>query len=592
MKNSIQEARKTLIYRFLEASIGLTSIGFLILLVVLSIFDSTRSAVSIFLILYSLLWVLKLSLNTSFTLYSYKQLKRWEKFDWEKFITFTQTDWQKAVLQLENFKKIYKNSTDWQSRISSDISHMDIIKGSKFANFTGIYHVNIFSIYNEPAEVLLKSLKCIYQSKYNLDKILVIVTQEARNGADNNQLVRNKVAENDWVNSQYLTEKDLELVYNDQHYAQNNENNVLKNYQNSYFDQFKLDAAKLNIIFTEHPDGLVGEVKGKASNEDWGGRQASLFVKSKGIDPELVLVTSLDADSHISEYFYHNLSYKFCLTPNRLEIGYQPIHVYSNNFFQTGVWPRQVAAQTTLHNMSQLAIDDETSFFAIYSAPLTVLQRVDFWVREVIAEDSTLFIKCLAYFKGNFRAVPFYGVFEGDAVESDDYLEAILIQYKQLQRWAWGGIEGFPYMFKKFFLEKDVSQIDLRVRLKWIFLLFSNHFFWSSTPIIFSVGVLLPRVLGGDLFGAKPIAQNLALFSQYFSWLSFIFLAVFSYITFAYVGTKAKQSTGAHWYNWLGLVVQCAISPLIYCVMGIPALDAQIRGIFGKYLTYLVTPKK
>jgi hypothetical protein len=232
------------------------------------------------------------------------------------------------------------------------------------------------------------------------------------------------------------------------------------------------------------------------------------------------------------------------------------------------------------------------AFFAIYSAPLTVLQRVDFWVREIIAEDSTLFIKCLAYFKGKFRAVPFYGVFEGDAVEADDYIDALLVQYKQLQRWSWGGVEGFPYMFKKFFLEKNSHEIDLRVRIRWTFLTFSNHFFWSSTPLIFSIGVLLPQLLGGDLFRAKPIAQNLAIFSQYFSWLSFVFLAIFSYITFAYVGVKAKANTGAKWYNWVILGVQCAISPVIYFFMGIPALDAQIRGIFGKYLTYLVTPKK
>ncbi|MEM1312315.1 MAG: hypothetical protein AAGF07_02535 [Patescibacteria group bacterium] len=592
MIKSIQEDRKTFVYRFLEASIGLTSIGFLASLVLFSIFDATRSYVSIFLILYGLLWVLKLTLNTSYTVYSYKQLRRWESFDWDKFWTNTKRNWKSAVNQLESFKETYSKSGNWQLGMEKDLRGMKDIVGTKYADFAGIYQVNIFSIYNESAEVLLKSLKCIYDSKYDLDKLLVIVSQEARNGQHKNSLVRDRVAEQKWLHSEYISETDLKLVYSTKHYSQPKQKSKLDSYTKSEFADYKLAPKKLNIIFTEHPDGLVGEVKGKASNEDWGGRQASLFIKSKKIDPELVLVTSLDADSHISPYFYHNLSYRFCLSSDRLNIGYQPIHVYSNNFFQTGVWPRQVAAQTTLHNMSQLAIDNETSFFAIYSAPLVVLQQVNFWVREVIAEDSTLFIKCLAYFKGNFRAVPFYGEFAGDAVESDDYLDAVVIQYKQLLRWAWGGVEGFPYMIKKFFLEENTSKIDLRVRLKWSFLLFTNHVFWSSTPLIFSVGVLLPRLLGGDVFGATPVSQNLAIFSQYFSWLSFIFLAIFSYITFVYVGQKAEQTTGAKWYNWLALLAQCMFSPLIFFLMGFPALEAQLRGIFGRYLTYLVTPKK
>jgi hypothetical protein len=592
MKNSIQEDRKTFIYRFLEASIGLSSIGFLILLIVLSCFDETRNLVSLFLIIYSFLWVLKLSLNASFTIYTYKQLRRWEKFDWIKFFNNLKNDFDGAISQMEKFRDRYSGKIDWEKKMDQDIQNLKSIQGTKYANLAGVYHVNIFSIYNESADVLLKSLKYIYNAGYDLSKIIVVVSQEARNGTEKNLSIRDRVTLEKWVNTNFLSEQNLDLVYSEEHFSRAGEKNQLSDYKNKSFEKVKLTADKLNIIFTEHPDGLVGEVKGKASNEDWGGRQASLFVKATGIDPELVLVTSLDADSHIGKYFYHNLSYRFCLTPDRLDVGYQPIHVYSNNFFQTGIWPRQVAAQTTLHNMSQLAIDDETSFFAIYSVPLTVLQRVDFWVREIIAEDSTLFIKCLAYFKGNFRALPFYGVFEGDAVEADDYVDAIIVQYKQLQRWSWGGVEGFPYMFKKFYLEKDSHKIDLRTRIRWTFLVFSNHFFWSSTPIIFSIGVLLPQLLGGDVFKAKPIAQNLALFSQYFSWISFTFLAIFCYITFVYVGVKAKENTGAKWYNWVLLGFQCAISPVIYFFMGIPAMDAQIRGIFGKYLTYLVTPKK
>jgi hypothetical protein len=34
------------------------------------------------------------------------------------------------------------------------------------------------------------------------------------------------------------------------------------------------------------------------------------------------------------------------------------------------------------------------------------------------------------------------------------------------------------------------------------------------------------------------------------------------------------------------------ISPFLYGLMGIPAIDAQIRGITANYLGYWVTPKR
>jgi len=230
-----------------------------------------------------------------------------------------------------------------------------------------------------------------------------------------------------------IQEKDLDIVYHAHHDK--------LDYSNAKLKKVSFSKTKLNVFFTMHPDGLVGEIKGKASNEDWAGRQASLLLKSKNIQPDHVLVTSLDADSHVGTYFFHHLSYNYCLNENRKYCGYQPVHVYSNNFFETGIWQRQIATQNTLTNMMYLGIEDETHFFAIYSVPMSVLQEINFWVREVIGEDYMIYAKCLAHYGEKFRVIPFYGVFEGDAVEADDYIEAIINQYKQLQRWTWGGVE-------------------------------------------------------------------------------------------------------------------------------------------------------
>ena len=582
MRTSILEDRKTARYRVLEGLIGVTSIGFLLLLLLISIVNPALA--SVFLILYSFMWLFKYTLNVMYTVYTYLQLRRWEKLDWTKLFDSFGSDNKSAYALLTQFAEKYKKKLDVPKKVESQLEVLKANIDTKFENPNDVFQVCIFSIYNESSEVLFKSLKCIYESKYHLDKMVVFVSQEARYGDSENQVIREAIAKVDWINSYNISETDLDIVYSEAHSD--------LEYSKDEFKKVSFKKNQLTVVFTQHPDGLTGEIKGKSSNEDWGGRQASLFLKSKNIDSERTLVTSLDADSHIGEYFFHHLSFTFCTTKNRLETGYQPIHSYSNNFYETGIWPRQVATQTGLANLTNLGIEGETPFFAIYSVPMCVLQEIDFWVREVIAEDAMMFNKCLVHYQGNFKVVPFYGVFEGDAVESDDYIEAILSQYLQLQRWAWGGVEDFPYVYKAFFWTEEGRKIDLRVRLKWIYLKFSNHFFWSSSPVIFSIGMLLPQIFGGASFRQTQASQNLIIFSQYFAWLSFIFIISFGYITFEYFAFRASNHKRLTVRQIIMVFVQIILSPILYGLMGIPALDAQIRGIRGKYLGYWVTPKK
>lgn len=580
--SSITENRKTFRYRFLEAFIGLFSLAFLLLLVILAF---TQQAVfAVFIIIYSFLMVLKTSLHGIYTIYTYKNLIRWENLDWlnvNKVLTENFAKGKELLLQIQ---KKHENTLDWSHQLQQQIETYEQIKDTKYANFNGVTHFPLFSIYNESPEVLSRSLESIYKSGYPLDKLLVFISQEGRMGEDFNAKIRSEIAKLPWVKVNNNSEKDLEIVYNSNHDE--------LDYKNASQAKIKIAKEKLNIFFTQHPDGLVGEIKGKASNEDWGGRQVSLFVKATGLDPDLVLVTSLDADSSVGPNFFQMLSYKFALTPNRHQAGFQPLPVYTNNFFQAHIFPRLVAVNTTIWYMILTSLPEELGFFANYAVPLKVLRKIDFWNREVIAEDSLLFAKCLVTFNGNFKVVPFYGTFEGDAVDGEDIYEAFINQFKQLQRWAWGGIEGFPYKVNKFFFEPGGRLIDLRVRIRHTALEFLNHFFWSTSPLVFSLFVFLPVFFGSAEFLESTVNLNFFQFTQYFSWMSFIFLGIASFITFRYIAARALKMHNAKWYQWVFLAIQWIISPFMFVLWGPPALDVQIRGILGKYLGYWVTPKK
>jgi hypothetical protein len=562
--SSIQSDRKTFTYRLLESSLAIVSTGFIIAYILLAFFSPTIA--SIFILIYSLIWIFKVFLNILYTIYSYKQFLRWYQLDWgwigdnfakpEKFLPF-----------LYGLRDKHQSKLDWKKKIQSDIQAYHAIEGTKFGNMKNVFHVAVFATYNEGPEVLSRSLRFLKDSKWSLDKLIVVVSQEARNGAEKNKITREGVAKENWLTTTFLDEtKDLSKI--------------------------PLSKGKLNVFFTEHPDGMVGEIKGKASNEDWGARKAATLIEAKKIDQEMVLVTSLDADSHIGQYFFHNLSFRYCLTLERNRRGFQPVHVYSNNFFQTSLWPRQVATQTTIYNLTNLSLDEEMSFFAIYSVPLTVLKKVDYWVREVIAEDSLLFMKCFTAFDGNFKIVPHYGIFEGDAVEADEYIEEIINQYKQLQRWSWGGVEGIPYLFKHLFIVPERKNTPLLKRVFWLYLLFSSHFFWSTTPIIVFLGPLLPQLIQDERFRSTNIAQNLSQFSQYFSWISFIMMTAFIALTFHFLIPRANKTGQKLSLRQISVVlIQFLISPFIFIFMSVPAIDSQFRGLIGKYLGYWVTPK-
>lgn len=577
---SVSELRLTKFYRILEGLIGYVSLGCLVGIVLLTFWNPAYTAV--FLIGFSLLWLLKYTLNVMYTLYSYKRLRRWETLDWPKFLQEIQDTPALATKRLSEFQQRYKDKLDWLSEIEAYKHGVRQLPNTKFARPLDFYHFTTFSIYNEPPEVLEKSLRCLYEASYPLERLCVVVSQEARAGQKTNRTTKNYVKKLPWIQTHAFSEKNVSLVYADHKHL---------DYRHAGAAKIDLSSTRLNVIFTEHPDGLVGEIKGKASNEDWGTRQASLLLKARNIDPHLVLVTSLDADSHIGKYFFHQLSFRYATCPDKLRAGFQPVHVYSNNFFDVHLIPRLIATQTGLFNLTNLSLTGETPFFAIYSLSMATLHEVDFWIRDVIAEDAMLFNKCLVHFKGEFCVHPFYGIFEGDAVEGDTFFEALSGQYKQLQRWAWGGVEDFPYVFYHFFRTPRGREIDLRVRLRWIYLKFSNHLFWSAAPLIFSLGLFLPSLVGGPEFRQDPTSQNLAAFSTYFSWTSFVFIFIFGYITLTYFARKATRGRALTTWEILAIIIQFGLSPFIFGFMGIPALDAQIRGIRGKYLGYWVTPK-
>ncbi len=576
---SIQELRTKKYYRFYEGLLAITALSFFSILVITSF--TIPYYATIFILSFSFVWLLKVTLICLHTIYGFKQMNRWGEVNWDVLLNSFSISKDEALLQIENLKSI-SNIPEWKLRIQNDYNGFKEEKDIRFYKPLDIIQTPIFAVYNEPISVLTRSLNAIYESGYPFKNVVVFITQEDRVGEEHNSKFRSELEKLDWINASNISEQDNKIVFN--------ENHVDLKYENESFKNFTISDSKLNLIFVQHPDGLVGEIKGKASNESYAGRQISLFLKARNIPSDLAITTSLDADSSIGRYFFHMLSYKYCVTPDRARCGFQPVPVYSNNYFETHFWPRLVAANTTLWQFAQTSLEDEAKFFANYCVPIKVLQEVDFWQTDVIAEDAICYTKCFCHYKGDFRVVPFFGVFKGDAVEADTYLETIENQYKQLQRWAWGGVECLPYVLHRLFHTEEGRQIKLKKRIKFVWDEFANHYFWSTTPTLFSLGVFLPSLLGGSRFKTLPIAVTFSEFGSIFAWISIIIVIIFSYITLIFITSQRDKKITP--ITFIKIVYQSILSSLVYGTLGIPALDSQIRGLRGKYLGYWVTPKK
>ncbi|NJS41711.1 hypothetical protein HC766_05220 [Candidatus Gracilibacteria bacterium] len=94
MTNSVFEDRKQPSYRRLEATLGITSLFFISLIIILSIFAPTLA--SLILITYSFMWLMKYSLNVIYTITTYKRMKRWQSIDIFRLLELIETDFDQA----------------------------------------------------------------------------------------------------------------------------------------------------------------------------------------------------------------------------------------------------------------------------------------------------------------------------------------------------------------------------------------------------------------------------------------------------------------------------------------------------------------
>ncbi|KAH9902192.1 glycosyl transferase family group 2-domain-containing protein [Xylariomycetidae sp. FL2044] len=212
-----------------------------------------------------------------------------------------------------------------------------------------------------------------------------------------------------------------------------------------------------SIDFTMHPSDIPGESPGKGSNMAWLGRKLSerypLAVRKD------VLVTGIDADSHLStNYFAHLTSMHTSHPDTATTTLYAAPIIFDRNAHAVPAIVRVADILWAAAGLSGLFpgsnIAPPTS---VYSLPLELIDRVGGWDcdAEAIGEDLHMYVKCFFALNGNLNVKTIQSPVSQSNVKGDggDGVKGILndmtARYKQALRHMWGALDtGFA--LKKF----------------------------------------------------------------------------------------------------------------------------------------------
>jgi len=494
---------KNKLWRFFEILPGsLVWFSFVAPIVLSFIFPAV---VATYILIFDLYWLYKSILIGFYLIYGYRNLKRNRNIDW--------------LNKLETISLNESSVRDWSS----------------------IYQVMIYPMYKESFETLDASIESVANSKFPLDRIIVVLATEERVKGHAQKIAAE------------LAEK-----YNKKFFA---------------------------FLVTEHPDGIIGENKAKGANVTWAAKRLRKFLDTKNLDYAKVVVTTADADSRIHPQYLACLTYKYVTVPNPDRSSFQPIPLYSNNIWHAPALSRIIAFGNSFWQMIEGSRPWRLINFATHAMSMKTLIDIDYWAVEVVNEDSRQFWRAYFKYNGDFNVVPIFVPIYMDAVLAEGYWETLKNQYLQKQRWAYG-CEHFPYVVTESLKNNKISFYDKWIR---VYRMFEGNFSWATASIYIAGVAWLPIIFGAG-FKDTVLGANLMFIIRNLMVLTWIGIVISIYISILLLPPRPANYPKR---KFVEMILQWVLMPIqAIFFSSFPAIDAQTRLMLGKYLGFRVTDKK
>lgn len=500
--------RERRLYRFFEMVPGI--LAWLTILLIILFSFTAPVWMAVFIILFDVYWLVK-TLYLSFHLR--QAFRQWRERN--------AIDWQKKLEELPAEQYQLKNTKSWQD----------------------LCHLVILPMYEEGPEIVTAALEGLLRSTYPRNKMVVVVAQEERASAENNQAIRRQLEED---------------------------------YRGKFF----------GLLVTTHPADLPDEMAGKGANAAY----AAKVAKEKAIDSlgwryDQIVVSNLDIDTVVTPQYFSLLTYLYLTAADPLHTSFQPIPLYTNNIWEAPALARVVAFSATFWHTIQQERPERLTTFSSHSMPFQALVDVDFWPNNMVSEDSRIFWRCFLRYHGQYRVMPMFYPVAMDANVAPSFWQTMKNIYKQQRRWGYG-VENVPYFLFGFWKDK---LIPLKKKLYYIFNILEGFHSWATNALIIFFLGWLPVWVGGPEFNQTVLSLNLPRLTRVImtaAMLGLISSAVMSLILLPPRPPYFRR----HRYVWM--VLQWILFPFTTILLGaLPGLEAQTRLMLGKYMGFWVTPK-
>jgi len=442
------------------------------------------------------------------------------------------------------FRTIYFSLHLWVGyKKMQEHENVDWLKKVKeINNWQNIYHLIVIPMYKESLEVVRDNFLNLLKSDYPKEKMIVVLAAEEK------------------------ARKEVESI-----------TRVIEKEFGSKFFKF---------LTTWHPANLKGEIAGKGSNETWAARKARQEIIDKiGISYQNIIFSSFDVDTCVYSKYFSCLTYHYLTAKKPTKTSFQPIPLFSNNMWQAPVFSKIFSFSSTFwHTMNQER-PEKLVTFSSHSMSFKALVEVGFKQTNVVSDDSRIFWQCFLYYDGDYEVKPLYYPISMDANVAKNSFITLLNIYKQQKRWAYG-VGDIPYFLLGFLKNKKIPfKKKFSLGLESI----GGHFSWATASIMIFLLGWLPLILGGPDFSRTITSYSLPKIISRLMTVSMIGLVGSIYLSFILLPPKPPE-----YGKWKYLVF--AFSWLLFPAMmiffgSLPALDAQTRLMFGKYMGFWVTDK-
>lgn len=426
-------------------------------------------------------------------------------------------------------------------QMKKDIKINWLDKAKAIDGFDSINHIIMFLTYDESPQVLAQSIKSLTKMDYPLDRVIVVVATEEREGEARH------------TKEKYLKQK-FKGVFRD-------------------------------FIITTHPDGIEGEMKAKGANATYAAKKMKEYLEQKNIAIDKTIISVFDSDTVSHPKYFAALTYAFLTADNPHKHSYQPLPMYHNNIWDAPAFTRVVAISSSFWHMMESVRFDRMVTFSSHSMSFKTLVKVNYWPVNMVSDDSVIYWKCVNYYNGDYSVIPIHIPVSLDAVQAHNPVQAFKNQYLQMRRWAWG-IENLATTMRSYAIN---SKAPLGDRIRRIGNMIEGHYTWATSAFILAIFIWFPIWFGGAAFKATVFSNNLPIYASFIMNITLLGLIITAYINMLLLPPRPKRYSI---WRVAMMYLQWIFIPFVAILLGaLPAIEAQTRLLFGKYLGFWVTPK-